>query len=81
MSPMSTLESSSMTTAVASPKELQIRLTIFRRTLDCLMDKAVRAGGEESAPPEITYQLAATRRELASIERKLADLQHTGASA
>ncbi len=78
---MSTLESSSMTMAVVSSKELQTRLRIFRRTLDCLMDKAVRAGGEERAPFEITYQLAATRRELASIERKLAELQLAGVSA
>jgi hypothetical protein len=64
-----------MRSAICSPQEIQMRLTIFRRTLACLMDKAVLAGGEESAPPEVAYQLAATRRELAFLERSLADLQ------
>jgi len=65
---------------ISSPQELQTRLRIFRRTLSCLMDKAVSAGGEDHAPFEVTYQLAATRRELALLERKLADIQRAGQS-
>jgi uncharacterized coiled-coil protein SlyX len=58
----------------SSVQETQLRLTIFRRTLSCLTDQARRAGGEETAPPELTYQLTQTRQELARLERRLADL-------
>ena len=67
-----------MRPGLSSREEVQTRLRIFRRTLACLMDKAVSAGGEEHAPFEVTYQLAATRRELALLERKLDDLQQSG---
>jgi len=34
----------------------------------------MRAGGEETAPPEVAYQLKQTRQELARLESRLADL-------
>jgi|GEM_PF-1915247 hypothetical protein len=63
-----------MRRTISSVKEAQLRLTIFRRTLSCLTDQAMRAGGEETAPPEVAYQLKQTRQELARLESRLADL-------
>lgn len=58
----------------SSVQEIQLRLTIFRRTLSCLTDQAHRVGGEETAPPELAYQLKQTRQELERLENRLADL-------
>lgn len=66
-----------MQPAVLLPRDIQLRLTIFRRTLTCLMDKVVLAGGEECVAPEVAYQINQTRRELDFLERKLADVQRT----
>ena len=66
-----------MIKAVSSLNEVQTRLAIFRRTLSCLTEKARLAGGEEIAPPELSFQLTETRREIARLERRLAELQHT----